>query len=86
VEKNLTFTIATLALGSRPKSGLARVWAKREAQESHFMVPGVQKSVREWTFILPRSSHFGNWSLGGLSNFQRAIVGAKTQWIEKFLI
>ncbi len=37
---------ATLALGSRPRQGLARVLAKREAWESHFN-PGVQKSVRE---------------------------------------
>jgi len=25
--------VATLALGSRPKQGLARLWAKREAQK-----------------------------------------------------
>jgi hypothetical protein len=43
---NKVFVI-TLALGSRPKQGLARVWAKREARESHFMLSGVQKSVRE---------------------------------------
>jgi hypothetical protein len=28
----------------------------------------------------------GNWSLGGLSNFQRAIAGVKTRWIDYFLI
>jgi len=33
--------VATLALGSRPKQELARVQAKREAQESHFMLPRV---------------------------------------------
>jgi hypothetical protein len=31
------------------------------------------------------SSHFGSWSLGGLPNFQRAIVGVKTHWIEESL-
>ncbi len=46
--------VATLALGSRPRQGLARVRAKREAPESHFMFPGAQKSVREWTLTLPR--------------------------------
>ncbi len=40
-------TIATLTLGSRPRQGLAKVQAKIEAQESHFMLPGVQGSVRE---------------------------------------
>jgi hypothetical protein len=44
--------VATLALGSRPKQGLARVWAKREAPESNLMLPKVQKSVRKWTFTL----------------------------------
>jgi len=33
--------VATLALGSRPRQGFARLWAKREAQESHFMLPGM---------------------------------------------
>jgi hypothetical protein len=37
------------------------VWAKKEAQESHFMLPGVQKSVREWTFTLP--NEFPPWEL-----------------------
>jgi hypothetical protein len=30
------------------------------------------------------NSHFGSWSLGGLPNLQKAIVGVKTQWIEEF--
>jgi len=53
--------VTTLALGSRPKQGLAKVWAKKEARESHFMSPWVQESVREWTFTHSQvSSHFGN--------------------------
>jgi hypothetical protein len=39
--------VATLALGSRPRQGLAKVRVKNEARESHFMLPGVQESVRE---------------------------------------
>jgi hypothetical protein len=35
------FCIATLALGLRPRQGLARVRAKREAWESHIMLLGV---------------------------------------------
>ncbi len=33
--------VTTLALGSRLKQGLTKVWAKSEAQESHFMLPKV---------------------------------------------
>jgi hypothetical protein len=39
--------VTTLALGSRPKQGLAKVRAKSEAQESHFMLSGVWGSVGE---------------------------------------
>jgi hypothetical protein len=39
--------IATLALGSRPKQGLTKVWAKSEAQESHFILLGMWESARE---------------------------------------
>jgi len=51
--------VVTLTLGSRPRQGLVRVHAKREAQESH--LPGVQESVREWTFTLP--SQLPLWEL-----------------------
>jgi len=53
--------VVTLTLGSQPRQGLAKVWAKKEAQESHFMLPGVQESVREWTFTLP--NEFPPWEL-----------------------
>jgi hypothetical protein len=39
--------IVTLTLGWQPKEGLAKVWAKREARESHFMFPRVYESVKE---------------------------------------
>jgi hypothetical protein len=39
--------ITTLALGSRPRQRFAKVRAKCEGQESHFMLPGVWESVRE---------------------------------------
>jgi hypothetical protein len=32
------------------------------------------------------NSHIGNWSLDGDPNFQRAIAGVKTHWIEEFFI
>jgi hypothetical protein len=53
LHKNLAIFVTTLALGSQPRQGLARVWAKREAQKSHCMLPGVYESVREWTLTLP---------------------------------
>ncbi len=80
------FFVATLALGSRPRQGLAKVRAKKEARESHFMLPGVQ---RVWWKELSHSqvnSHVGSWSFGGLSNVQRAIEGVKIHWIKVFLI
>jgi hypothetical protein len=35
---------------------------------------------------LKKASTFGVWSINGLPNLQRAIVGVKTQWIEEFFI
>jgi hypothetical protein len=32
------------------------------------------------------NSHFGNWSLDGLSNLQKEITVIETHWIEMFLI
>jgi hypothetical protein len=32
------FFVTTLALDLRPRQGLARLWAKRETQESHYML------------------------------------------------
>jgi len=39
--------VTTLALGLRPRQGLVRLRAKKEAQESCRMFLGVQESVRE---------------------------------------
>jgi hypothetical protein len=44
--------------------------AKKEAQESHFMLSWVQKSVREWTLTLPRELPL--WEL-------------ESRWTPKFL-
>jgi hypothetical protein len=72
-------SVATLALGLRPKQGLARLWAKRRSL-------GVKGSVREWTLTLPRELHLGSWSPDGLLNVQREITRVKTQWIQEFFI
>jgi hypothetical protein len=39
--------VVTLALGSRPRQGLTKVWAKSEPESHIFMLLGVQESVRE---------------------------------------
>jgi hypothetical protein len=39
--------VATLALGSRPRQWLLEVRTKSEARESHFMLLGMQESVKE---------------------------------------
>ncbi len=39
--------VAALTLDSQPRPGLTKVWAKKEARESHLMLRIVQKSVRE---------------------------------------
>ncbi len=76
----------TLALGSQPKQGFAKVRAKTELG-SHISYSQECKRVQR---IEPShsqvNSHFGSWSPNGLLNFQRAIAGVKTHWIEKFLI
>jgi len=53
--------VTTLALGLQPRQGLTKVWTKYEAHESNFMLPGVQKNVREWTLAF--SSEFSLWEL-----------------------
>jgi hypothetical protein len=45
--------VATRALGLQPRQGLAKVWAKCEGWEAHFMLSGMWGSVREWTPTLP---------------------------------
>jgi hypothetical protein len=67
----LIIYVATLALGSWPKQGLAKVQAKSKARESHFMLLGVWKYGRVWENEPPHSqmdSHFGGWNLNGLPN------------------
>jgi hypothetical protein len=46
-----------------------KVVGQKWARESHFMISGVQKNVREWTFALSNELSF--WEL-------------KSQWIPKF--
>jgi hypothetical protein len=38
--------VVTLALDSRQKQGLVKVWAESEARELHFMLLGMSEGVR----------------------------------------
>jgi hypothetical protein len=53
--------VVTLTLGLRPRQGFGKVWAKKEAWESHLMLLGVWENVREWTSTLP--SELPLWEL-----------------------
>jgi hypothetical protein len=64
------YILAILTLGSQPRQGFTKVRAKYETRESHFMLPGVQESVREWTLTL--SSELSLWEL-------------ESQWTPEFL-
>jgi len=54
--------VITLTLGLRLRQRLARVWAKREAQKSHLMLPGVRKVWGNEPSHSHVNSHFGSWS------------------------
>jgi len=69
---NVKEEVAILTLGSQPRQGLARLWAKRGS-------PGVKESVRNEPSHSQGSFHLGSWSPGGLLNVYRVIVGVKTQ-------
>jgi len=61
IKCRIALNVATLALGLRPKQGLARVQDKTGAREAHLILPGVQESVREWTLTFP--SELPLWEL-----------------------
>jgi hypothetical protein len=61
-------TIITLALGLQLRQGVARLQDKRKTRESHHMLLGTPKSVREWSLTLP--SELPCWEL-------------KSQWTPK---
>jgi hypothetical protein len=76
---HISTIIATLALGSRPRQGLARLRAKRRLGNE-----GKCEGMNPHT---PNgASTLGVWSPGGLPNLQRTIAGVKTQWIKEFFI
>jgi hypothetical protein len=79
-------SVAALALGSRPKQGLAKARVKREAQESYFMLLGVQESAREWTLTLPNELPLWELESQWIPESSRSDCRVKTQWIKEFFI
>jgi hypothetical protein len=80
------FHVATLALGSRPRQGVARLRAKRETWE-HFTCSreckeceGMDPHTPKWTPML------GVGITKGLPNLQNAIARVKTPRLKKFFI
>jgi hypothetical protein len=71
------YFVVTLALNLWPKQGFAKVRAKRETWESHLVLPGVQKSVREWTLTLPSEPPF--WELESQWTFESSKGDCKGQ-------
>ncbi len=71
--------ITTLALGSQPRQGLARLRAKRK--------PGSEGKCEGMNPHTPKgTSTLGVWSPDGFPKLQRAIAGVKTHWIEKLFV
>jgi hypothetical protein len=58
VNRNVT----TLTLGSRPRQGLARVWAMREPQESYFMLSKCEKVWGNEPSHSQVNSPLGSWN------------------------
>jgi hypothetical protein len=58
-----TLNVTTLALGSRPKQGVARLRAKRETREALHMLLGVQRVWGNEPSHSQVNSHVGSWSL-----------------------
>ncbi len=54
--------VATLALGLRPRKGVARLRAKRETRESLHMLPRIQRVWGNEPSHSQVNSHVGNWS------------------------
>jgi hypothetical protein len=57
-----TRSVTTLALGSQPRQGVARLRAKRETRESFHMLPRVQRVWGNEPSHSQVNSHVGSWS------------------------
>jgi hypothetical protein len=81
----LELVVTTLALGSWPKQGLARLQAKREGRESHLVLLVVQKSVREWTLTLPSELPFWELESQWISKFSKGVCRGQNPLVRRYL-
>jgi hypothetical protein len=81
-------SVATLALGSRPRQGLAKSVGQEGSPGVTFHAPGSAKECEGMNPHTPKGTptSFGSWSPNGLSNLHRAIAQVKTHSIEAFSI
>jgi hypothetical protein len=77
INKGDTKFVATLALGSWPRQGLARLWAKRK--------PRSEGKCEGMNLHTPKGATLGIWNPGGLPNLQRVIAGVKANGLKSFL-
>ncbi len=75
------------SLGLVTKASGYKVVGQEGSSKVMLHAPGSARKCEGIDLHTPKgNSHFGSWSLGGFPNVQRAIAGAKTQWIEEFFI
>jgi hypothetical protein len=79
-------SVATLALGSRPKQGVARLRAKRETRESRHMLPGVQRVWGHEPSHSQVNSHVGKWSPEWTPKVLERNYKVKTAQFEAFFV
>jgi hypothetical protein len=83
--KNFHYVCHSFSLGLATKAWLAKVRAKNEVRESHFMLPGVWESVKEWTSTFP--SELPLWELESQwtsESFKGRLQGSKLIGLKSF--
>ncbi len=81
---NVPYNVVTLALGSRPRQGLAKMRAKNEFK-SHISCSQECERVRgNEPSHSQVNSHFGSWSPNGLPNFKGRLQGSKLIGLRRF--
>jgi hypothetical protein len=78
-----TTHVATLALGSWPKQGVARLRAKKETRESHHMFPGVRRVWGNEPSHFQMNPHCGSWNPKWTLEFSEHNCRGQTHRLEK---
>ncbi len=91
-QKRYISNVITLALGSQPRQRACKSEGQEGSLGVTFMLPGVQKSVREWTLTLSRELSFweleSRWTLEWTSEFSESnCIGQNSlDWIITYII